>query len=570
MYIAVVPNRSSPPAVLLRESYREDGKVKNRTLANLSHLPKDQIDSMRRVLKGEKLVPAEEAFRIERSLPHGHVHAVLQMIRRLKVDQLIATKGSRERDLVLAMIVQRVICPSSKLGTTRLWHSTSLAECLGVADANHDDLYAAMDWLLERQNRIENKLAQKHLRDDELVLYDISSSYYEGRTCSLAQYGHDRDRKKDRPIIVYGLLTDGRGRPVSVDVYAGNTADPTTVPKQVQKLRKRFGLERVVLVGDRGMLTDAQIEKIKDVPDMGWLSALRSSSIRELLQQGHLQRSLFDKMNLAEIRSPEFPGERLIACFNPLLAEERQRKRDELLERTERQLRRISGEVQRRRKKLLTKTEIALKVGRIINRYKMAKHFELTIDDNLFEWERQEDSIRNEMALDGIYVIRTSESKRDLSSANAVRGYKQLADVEQAFRSLKSSELMIRPIHHRADNRVRAHIFLCMLAYYVQWHLKRVWASLLFIEEDLPKARQRRDPVKRAEPTSSAQKKKKELKTSNGEPVHSFRTLLSELATYCRHECVVGSEPSISRFQQVNEPTPLHAKAFELVARSQL
>lgn len=570
MYIAVVPNRASPPAVLLRESYRENGKVKNRTLANLSHLPKEQIESMRRVLKGEKLVPAEEAFRIERSLPHGHVDAVLQMIRRLKLDQLIGSKRSRERDLILAMIVQRVILPCSKLGTTRLWHTTSLAESLGVADADHDELYAAMDWLLERQNRIENKLAEKHLRDKSLVLYDISSSYYEGRHCNLAQYGHDRDGKKDRPIIVYGLLSDPSGRPISVDVYPGNTADPTTVPKQVQKLRQRFGLKRVVLVGDRGMLTQAQIEKLKDVPDLGWLSALRSSSIRELVRQGYLQRSLFDKKNLAEIRSPEFPGERLIACFNPLLADERQRKRDVLLEQTERQLTRICAEVQRRRKKLLTKTEIALKVGRVVNRYKMGKHFKLTIEDNRFEWQRQEDSIRAEAALDGIYVIRTSESKRTLSSANAVRSYKQLADVEQAFRSLKSSELMIRPIHHRADNRVRAHIFLCMLAYYVQWHLKRAWASLLFAEENLPGARRRRDPVARAEPTPSAKQKKKLLKTKSGEPVHSFRTLLQELATYCRHECVVGSHPEPTRFHKVNEPTALQTKAFELVARSQL
>jgi transposase len=342
------------------------------------------------------------------------------------------------------------------------------------------------------------------------------------------------------------------------------------VPNQVTKLRQRFGLERVVLVGDRGMLTEAQIARLKDVPDLGWLSALRNSSIRELVQQGHLQQSLFDKKNLAEIRSPEFPGERLIACFNPILADERKRKRDVLLERTERALERITAEVQRRRKKPLTKTKIALKVGRVINRYKMAKHFELTIDDNRFEWQRQEESIRGEAALDGIYVIRTSESKRNLSSANAVRSYKQLADVEQAFRSLKSSELMIRPIHHRADNRVRAHIFLCMLAYYVQWHLKRAWASLLFAEEDLLRARRRRDPVAPAEPSLSVKEKKKQLKTASGDPVHSFRTLLSELATYCRHECVVASHPSPTRFHKVNEPTPLQAKAFKLVARSQL
>lgn len=569
MYIAIVPNRSSPPAVLLRESYRENGKVKNRTLANLSHLPAEQIQLLRRVLRGENLVSPEEAFRIIRSKPHGHVQAVLDMIRQLRLDQLLAAKPCRERDLVMGMIVQQVIFPCSKLGATRHWHTTSLAEQLQVSDADHDDLYAAMDWLLERQERIENKLATRHLTEGSLVLYDITSSYYEGHTCSLAKFGHNRDGKVDRPIIVYGVLTDQEGRPLSVKVYEGNTADPATVPDQVEILRKRFHLKRVVLVGDRGMLTETQISHLKEYPKLGWISALRSSSIRQLVQQGSLQRSLFDEKNLAEIQSPDFPGERLMACFNPLLQEERRRKREALLHATEQRLERIAAEVKRRTKKPLARTEIALKVGRVLHRYKVAKHYKLTIKDNCFQWQRKADSIKQEAALDGIYVIRTSESKRSISSEDTVRTYKRLAEVEQAFRSLKSLELLVRPIRHRQENRVRAHIFLCMLAYYVQWHLKQAWAPLLFVDEELPRARRERDPVAPPQPSASAREKKTTLQTTSGTPVHSFRTLLAELGTYCLHDCVAGANGASVSFKKVNEPTPLHAEAFRLVKCSQ-
>ncbi len=569
MYISIIPNRSSPPAVLLRESYRQDGKVKNRTLANLSHLPREQIELLRRVLKGESLVPPDEALRIVRSRPHGHVQAVLDVIRKLHLDQIIASKRCRERDLVLAMLVQQVIFPCSKLGTTRHWHTTSLAEQLDVSDADHNELYAALDWLLERQEGIEKKLAEKHLGEGSLVLYDVTSSYYEGATCVLAQFGHDRDGKNHCLIIVYGLLTDGHGRPVSVSVYAGNTADPKTVPDQVDKLRQRFGLQRVVLVGDRGMLTEARIEELKQHTGLGWISALRSSSIRQLVKQGSLQRSLFDKKNLAEIRSPDFPKERLVACFNPLLAEERKRKRDELLAATERQLQRIAAEIRRRTKKPLTKTEIALKVGRTLHRYKVAKHFKLTIEDQRLEWERKKQAIEDEEALDGIYVIRTSEPKRALSGPDVVRSYKRLGEVEQAFRSIKSLELLVRPIRHRDDERVRAHIFLCMLACYVQWHSKQAWAPLLFTDEELPQARTKRDPVAPAEPSESSQRKKKTLQTTSGQAVHSFRTLLAELGTYSLHQCIIGTEASPIEFQKVNEPTPLQAEAFQLLERSQ-
>ena len=461
MYIAMVPNRSSPPAYLLRESYREGGQVKNRTLANLSHLPHAQIEQLRRVLKGETLVAPQEAFRIERSLPHGHVAAVLRMIGKLTLDRLISSRRCRERDLVLAMIVERVLFPCSKLATTRHWHTTTLAEELQVADAQEDELYAALDWLLARQEAIEGRLAAKYLQEGGLVLYDVSSSYYEGRTCPLARYGHNRDGKRDRPIIVYGMLTDAEGRPVAVDVYPGNTGDPKTVPDQVQKLRGRFGLSRVVLVGDRGMLTQTQIGTLREHPELGWISALRSEAIRELLAQGHLQRSLFDEVNLAEIHSPEFPGERLVACYNPLLADERARKRQALLEATEQELQKLAQQVARRTRKPLTAAEIGLQAGRVLHRFKVAKHFELSIAEGRFAWSRNAAAIEQESRLDGIYVIRTSEPAEHLSAPDAVRSYKRLAQVEQAFRSLKGLELLVRPIFHRTEAHVRAHNYLC-------------------------------------------------------------------------------------------------------------
>jgi transposase len=565
MYIARIPNRSSPPAYLLRESYREGGKVKNRTLANLSQLPIQQIELMRRVLKGETLVSLHEAFSIQRSLPHGNVEIVLGVIRKLGLDRMICSRRSRQRDLVVAMIVQRLLFPCSKLATTRHWHSTTLAEELGVANADEDELYDALDWLLERQASIEQKLANKHLQEGSLVLYDVSSSYYEGRTCPLACYGHDRDGKGDRPIIVYGVLTDFEGRPVAVEVYPGNTGDPTTVADQVTKLRQRFGLSRVILVGDRGMLTQTQIDTLKEHPELGWISALRSGSIRELMATGDLQRSLFDETNLAEIRSPEFPDERLVACYNPLLADERRRKREELLTATEKELTKLARQVARRTKRPMSQTEIALKAGRIVNRFKMAKHFELSIADGMFTLARNTASIKQESQLDGIYVIRTSEPETELSADDAVRNYKRLAEVEQAFRSLKSIDLLVRPIHHRTKDHVRAHVLVCLLAYYVQWHLKQAWAPLLFEDEQLPVDRATRDPVSPAEPSASAKRKKATHRTADDLPVHSFGTLLAELATRCRHTCVPAGGLVEATFIKLTDATPLQTEAFRLL-----
>jgi transposase len=519
---------------LVRTSFRHDGKVKHRTLANLSHLPERLIEVVRRSLGGEVLAAADEVLQTVATKPHGHVQAVLGVIRKLSVDALIAAAPSRQRDLVLALVAERLLFPCSKLAITRHWHSTTLAEELGVADANETELYQAMDWLLTRQQAIEAKLAERHLREGSLVLYDVSSSYYHGQHCPLARYGHSRDGKKGLPIIVYGLLTDDAGRPVAVDVYAGNTGDPKTVPDQVRKLRDRFGLERVVLVGDRGMLTQTQIDALGSEPGLGWISALRSSSIRKLLDEGPLERSLFDTVNLAEIRSPDFPGERLFACYNPLLAERRQQKRVVLLAKTEEALARLARSVARRRRQPWPREEIGVKAGRVVNRWKMAKHLRLTIADGQLSWRRRAEAIAAEESLDGIYVVRTSEPARRLSAADGVRNYKRLAQVERAFRSWKGLDLMVRPIYHRVEPRVRAHIFLCLLAYYVQWEMRRAWAPLLFADEEVDADREQRDPVAPAEPSESAQQKRKTKRTATGHAAHSFRTLLAELGQQSR------------------------------------
>lgn len=563
MYVERIPNRSSPPAVLLRHAWREGKRIRKRTLANLSDWPEAQIESLRRVLRGETLVSPTEVFAIERSSPYGHVEAVLGTMRKLGLPALIASKPCRERELVLAMLAERLLVPCSKLATTRLFHSSTLAEDLGVSDAEVDELYAALDWLLARQARIEGKLASRHLEDGALVLYDASSSYYEGRTCPLAQFGHDRDGKK-RPVIVYGLLTDQAGRPLAIEVYPGNTGDPTTVATQIDKLRERFGLTRVVMVGDRGMLTQAQINKLKEHPGLGWISSLRSPAIRSLLEQGHLQRSLFDETNLAEIRSPDFPGERLIACFNPLLAHDRGRKREELLAATEKDLERLSREVKRRTRTPLGKAAIGLKAGRILGRFKVAKHFRLSIEDGSFSWTRRQDAIARETALDGIYVIRTSQPQEQLSAADAVRKYKSLALVERAFRCLKGVDLLVRPIHHRSEDHVRAHVFLCMLAYYVEWHMREALSPLLFHDQELKNDRARRDPVAPAKPSSSARAKKATRMSQDGLPLHSFQTLLAELAKRCRNTARLVSDSSRS-FQILTELSPLQARALELL-----
>jgi transposase len=565
MYIETVPNRNSRPAILLREGWRQGKKTVKRTLANLSAWPLPKLEALRRVLRDEALVSPEDLLTTRQTLPHGHVEAILAMIHQLDLEAVIASKRCRERDLVVAMIVQRLIDPCSKLATTRAWHTTTLAEDRGVADASEDELYAAMDWLLARQERIEKKLAARHLTEGGLVLYDVTSSSYEGRTCPLAHFGHNRDGDKHLPIIVYGVMTDGEGRPVAMEVYAGNTGDPTTVGDQVEKLRQRFGLQRVVLVGDRGMLTQPQIDKLQKHPGCGWITALTSGAIRELVAKGALQLSLLDQKNLAEITSPDYPGERLVVCHNPLLEEERARKRQALLEATEKSLTKIAKEVARRKNKPLTAAEIGLKVGKVLGRYKVGKHFNCQIGEGSFTCSRRQEAIDQETQLDGIYVLRTSEPVARLSAEDTVRSYKSLAEVERAFRCLKGIDLLVRPIRHRTEERVPAHIFLCLLAYYVEWHLRRAWAPLLFEDEERREERKRRDPILPAQPSASARAKKRSRQTVEGLPVHSFRTLLAELASRARVTYEIQSEEVTLTCKQLPEPTPLQARAYELI-----
>jgi transposase len=550
---------------LLRRSIRKGKTVTHETLGNLSHLPDHVIDLIKRSLKGETFISAADAIRITRSLPHGPVEAVLKMIEQLGLDDLIASEPSRRRHLVVAMIVERLIFPSSKLANTRHWHDTTLAQELGVDDATEDQLYDAMDWLLERQSVIENKLAKRHLSDGALVLYDVTSSYYEGKTCPLARFGHDRDGKTGLPIIVYGLLTDADGRPVAVQVYPGNTGDPRTVPDQVETLTRRFGLSRVVLVGDRGMLTRTQIDVLKKHPGLGWISALRSGSIRRLLADGHLVKEDLEAERLAEISSPDFPGERLVACYNPLLAEQRRQKRQELLAATQAELETLAASVKRAAARPETAAEIGVRAGKVINHYKMSKHFTLTIGDGSLEWARKQVEIAREELLDGIYVVRTSEPSERLTAADGVRSYKRLALVEQAFRCLKGIDLLVRPIHHRTADRVRAHILLCVLAYYVEWHLRQVWEPLLFEDEGLTEGRPRRDPVAPARPSESAKLKKKTHATAGGLPVQSFRTLMAHLGTRCRNTWVMTADPNRTAFHQVTEADALQAEALRLI-----
>jgi len=564
MYIDIVPNRTSPPAILLRESRREGGKMVKTTIANLSGLPPEAVEALRLALRGVALAPAGQAFAVERSIPHGHVEAVLGFMRAQGIDTLLASRPCRERDLVMAMIAQRILEPCSKLATTRHWNTTTLARELGVQDADANALYAALDWLEARQGRIEKKLAARHLGEGAAVLYDVSSSSYHGRNCPLATWGYNRDGEK-LPSIVYGLLADHEGRPVAVEVYAGNTGDPSTVPDQVEKLRGRFGLERVVLVGDRGMLTQTQIEALREHPGLGWISALRFTAIRDLAGSGALQPSLFDKPDLAVITSEEYPGERLVVCYNPLLAQDRKRTRAELLDATEKRLNRVAAEIAQRAKKPVTAAQIGLKTGKIINRHKVAKHFILTIEDGLLRFERNESSIAVESRLDGIYVVRTSESEQALCAADAVRTYKSLGQVEQAFRCIKSADLHVRPIRHRDETRVRAHIFLCMLAYYADWHLRKALSPVLFQDDELDADRWTRDPVARAEASESAKAKKSTRKTADGWPVHSLRSLLADMATLCRNTCRAGEGKTAVQFEQLTEATAFQQHVFTLL-----
>jgi transposase len=570
MYIERVPNRSSPPAVLLRESYREDGRVKKRTLANLSHLSDATIEGLRRVLRGDTVVAPDDAFTIERSRPHGHVAAVVGAIKKLGVDRLLASRRSPERDRAVALIVSRVLAPDSKLATARALdaHSatSTLGEMLGLETVEADDLYAAMDWLEARQAKIEKALAKRHLHDGTLVLYDVSSSYFEGRSCPLAAIGHPRDKKKGKLQIVFGLLCNAEGCPVAVEVYAGNTGDPTTLKDQIKKVRTRFGLSRVVFVGDRGLLTSARIrEELAPVEGLDWVSALRSEQIRKLAEDGGpLQMSLFDKTDLAEITHPDFPGERLVACMNPLLAVERARKREDLLQATERELEKVATATRREKRALRGKDQIGLRVGKVLGHFKMAKHFELMITDTAFTYGRKQKAIDAEAALDGIYVLRTSLPKEVLGAEDTVRAYKDLAKVERAFRCLKTVDLHVRPIHHRLVPRVRAHVFLCVLAYYVEWHMRRAWAPLLFAEDDPQGAAERRgSPVKPAKRSASAEAKALTKKTSEGETVHRFRGLLAHLATLTKN--TIQPKGDLPAFDRLTVPTDLQRKAFDLL-----
>lgn len=573
MYVTAVPNRNSPPAILLRESYRQNGKVKTRTLANLSHLPPHQIEALRLALAGS--LPAggsalPDSFLISRSLPHGHAAAILGCLRNLQLDSILDPRPSRQRDLVLAMIVARILDPASKLATARGLHSdtlhSSLGELLQVDSADETELYQAMDWLLPRQSRIEQELAKRQLSDGGLVLYDLTSTYFEGRHCPLAKLGHSRDGKSGNPQIVFGLLTNAQGCPVAVEVFAGNTGDPKTVASQVNKLRHRFGLSEVVLVGDRGMITSARIRQdLSAEHGIQWISALRANQIQKLAKDGQLQMSLFDQTDLVEIAHPDFPGERLIACFNPLLAEERSRKRPDLLAATEKQLQKIAAATKRPKRPLRGKQNIGLRAGKILDRYKMGKHFQLRIGEDSFHYERKTANIEREESLDGIYVIRTSVNKEALSSRQVVASYKNLSGVERAFRSLKTVDLHVRPIHHRLPDRVRAHILLCMLAYYVEWHMRQLLAPLLFDDDDKPQAQAARVSIVAPAQRSPAAKRKASTKhTSGGLKVHSFQTLLGDLATIVKNR-IRPKDKKIAPFDMLTQPTPLQQRAFDLL-----
>jgi transposase len=563
MHIHVVPNRGSPPTVLLRESYRQGPKVLKRTLANLSSLSVAQIEAIRAILRGESLQPLAQSFEAIASPSHGHVHAVALAMQRLDLAWLLATKSCRERDLVLAMLTARILEPHTKLATTRWWHCTTLPEEFGVVDADEDDLYAAMDWLLAHQNTIQKKLAGRHLSQGGLVLYDLSSSYFEGSCCPLAKLGYNRDGKSGLLQVNYGLLTDARGCPVAVSVYEGNVTDSKTLMPEVTRLREDFGIERFVLVGDRGMISSKAIDELRETDGIGWITALKSVSIRALVELGQLQLDLFDEVNLVELSSPEYPGERLVACRNTALAKLRAHKRESMLAATERNLDKIKARVDAG--KLTGQDKIGVRVGKVVNQYKMAKHLELTVGDKLFTYARKLDAIAAEAALDGIYIIRTSMSAAQMDAPSCVRNYKSLAQVERAFRSLKTVDLKVRPIHHRKPDRVRAHIFLCMLAYYVEWHMREAWRELMFADTDQA-AKATRDPVAPARRSTAAQIKAASHTLDDGTPAHSFSTLLADLAGIVRNTCrTPNAAPDAPTFKVVTTPNATQQRAFALL-----
>jgi len=562
MYIDIVPNRKSPPAILLRESTRQGKKIVKRTLANLSSLSIAQAESIRRILKGEKLVKPEEYFDILRSPAHGHVDAVLVTIRRLGLDKIIGSRRSKERDLVVAMIASRILCPQSKLALTRDWGNTTLGELLGVEEADDEALYAAMDWLYERQDAIEKRLAARHLQDGGRVLYDLSSSYFEGEKCPLAALGYSRDKKKGKLQVNYGLLTDDRGCPVSISAFSGNTTDPKTLMPQVERLQGAFNLKSVVLVGDRGMISQKQVDELKGQAGVEWITALKTGAIRKLMDAQAIQLTLFDERNLFELAHPDFPGEKLVACRNPELAHRRKYKREDLLNATSEELVKVQGMIERGYLKDAEK--IGVRIGKVINRYKMAKHFKLEIAESQFSFEIDTEKVNAEAALDGIYVIRTSLGK-ELSAADTVRHYKALSQVERAFRSIKTMDLEVRPIRHYQEQRVRTHLFLCMLAYYVKWHMMEAWRPLLFADEE-QQAKQTRDPVAPAKRSAAAEEKAKSKQLPDGSPAHSFQTLLRNLASIVRSTCrSKDADAGTPTFIIDTQLTPNQKKAFQLL-----
>jgi transposase len=570
MYIEAVPNRNSPPAILLRESYRHQGKVRKRTLCNLSDWSPAHVEGLRGVLKGGTVIPAEQAaFTVIRSLPHGHVAAALGTARKIGLDRLLGPLGNRCRDLVLALLVGRILDPVSKLAAARTLSpdtaASSLGEALGLGEVNDDELYAALDWLLERQSAIETALAKRHLQNGTLVLYDVSSSYMEGRCCPLAKRGYSRDGKKGSLQIVYGLLCAPDGCPVAIEVFDGNTGDPTTLAPQIDKLRHRFGLSHVVLVGDRGMITEARITEDIKTAGLDWITALRAPAIKELLNSGALQLTLFDQRDMASITSPDYPGERLVVCRNRDLAAERSRKREELLGATEKDLGRIKTAVERKRNPLRGSAEIALAVGAVLNTHKMKKHFDLNIADDAFGFARKTAEIAAEAATDGLYVVRTSLPEATLGDAGTVRSYKSLARVERAFRCIKTVDLNVRPVYHWLEGRVRAHVFLCMLAYYLEWHMRQCLAPMLFDDTDQHEAEAlRASVVAQAQRSKTAVKKQTTGMTPDGLPVHSFHTLLADLATMARNTIITAINPNYP-LTVVTRPTPVQQKAFDLL-----
>ena len=562
----IVPNRNSPPAILLRESYSKDGKVLKRTIANISHLSPEQIAALKLSLSGKKLVPVEEAFSIERSLPHGNVKAVLSTLKNLGLDKMISSRRCRERDILVALIVERLIHPGSKLATLRTLGSSTLAEDLELADVDVHEIYAALAWLTKRQPFIEKNLAKAHLSEGGMALYGLSSSSYYGKTCTLATFARGKKgRKKGIPCIAYGVMTDPDGRPLAVSTYQGKTGDPATVLDQAVKLQSRFGLSRVILVADHGMLTNSQIKNLKDYPGIGWITAMKTFHLCGLVESGHLQMSLFDEKNLAEISSPDYPGERLIASFNPLLQGRSKAKRDSLIDATSKELERLEREVASRTKKFLMKDEIGLKAGRKINKYKMAKHFKLEINDNYFSWSLRTESIDKEAQLDGIYIVRTSEPVEDMSAEDTVRNYKRLTQVERVFRSMKGIDLLVNPIFLSREGHLTAHIFLCMLAYYLEWHLREALAPVLFADEELDVTRRTRDPVKPAVASKSAKRRKMTKRGKDNTSLHSLSTLLTDLSTLCCNRCRVGDPDTGITVNRFTEATPFQERVFELL-----